>query len=93
MLTIAFVIGGGMATLVPAVGSHRSLEETRIAYYDRLWLRRRLRAGEAGPQAADRADCANPGRNRSRCAFAKLALLDFRASPPPASRQFASLPA
>ena len=35
MLTIAFVIGGGMATLVPAVGSHRSLEETRIAYYER----------------------------------------------------------
>ena len=35
VLTIAFVIGGGMATLVPAVGSHRSLEETRIAYYER----------------------------------------------------------
>ena len=35
VLAIALVIGGGVATLVLAVGSHRSLEETRIAYYER----------------------------------------------------------
>src|SRR5512133_2808668 len=35
VLAIALVIGGGVATLILAVGSHRSLEETRIAYYER----------------------------------------------------------
>ena len=35
VLAIALVVGGGVATLVLAVGSHRSLEETRIAYYER----------------------------------------------------------
>src|SRR6266545_167273 len=34
-LAIALVIGGGVATLILAVGSHRSLEETRTAYYER----------------------------------------------------------
>src|SRR5579864_7799040 len=34
-LAIALVIGGGVATLVMAVGSIRSLEETRAAYYER----------------------------------------------------------
>ena len=34
-LAIALVIAGAVATLVLAVGSHRSLEETRIAYYER----------------------------------------------------------
>ena len=35
VLAIALVIGGGVATLILAVGSHRSLGETRIAYYER----------------------------------------------------------
>jgi len=32
VLAIAFVVAGGVATLVLAVGSHHSLDETRIAY-------------------------------------------------------------
>jgi len=32
---IALVVGGGVATLVMAVGSIRSMEETRAAYYER----------------------------------------------------------
>jgi putative ABC transport system permease protein len=35
-LAIALVIAGGVATLVFSVGSYRSLDETRIAYYERL---------------------------------------------------------
>src|SRR5512147_31375 len=35
VLAIALVIGGGVATLILAVGSHRSLDETRTAYYER----------------------------------------------------------
>jgi putative ABC transport system permease protein len=34
-LAISLVIAGGVATLVMAVGSFRSLDETRIAYYER----------------------------------------------------------
>ena len=34
-LAIALVIGGGVAALVAVVGSIRSLEETRAAYYER----------------------------------------------------------
>ncbi|MBX9591221.1 MAG: hypothetical protein K2X43_18185, partial [Hyphomonadaceae bacterium] len=34
-LAIALVIAGAVATLVLAVGSFRSLEETRNAYYER----------------------------------------------------------
>ena len=32
-LAIALVVAGGVSTVVLAVGSMRSLEETRIAYY------------------------------------------------------------
>src|SRR6516165_4427307 len=35
-LAIALVVAGGVASLVMAVGSLNSLEETRIAYYERL---------------------------------------------------------
>jgi len=35
VLAVALVVAGGVATLVLAVGSHRSLEETRVAYYER----------------------------------------------------------
>ena len=34
-IAIALVVAGGVATLVLAVGSHRSLNDTRIAYYER----------------------------------------------------------
>jgi putative ABC transport system permease protein len=34
-LAIALVVGGGVATMVMAVGSIRSMEETRAAYYER----------------------------------------------------------
>ena len=34
-LAIALVIAGGVATLILAVGSYRSLDETRTAYYER----------------------------------------------------------
>ena len=34
-LAIALVIGGGAASLLLGVGSQRSLDETRVAYYER----------------------------------------------------------
>jgi putative ABC transport system permease protein len=34
-LAVALVVAGGVATLILAVGSFRSLQETRLAYYDR----------------------------------------------------------
>ncbi len=35
-LAIALVVAGGVASLVMAVGSFNSLEETRIAYHERM---------------------------------------------------------
>ena len=35
VLAIALVIAGGVATVVLTVGSSRSLDETRAAYYER----------------------------------------------------------
>ena len=35
VLAVALVMAAGVATLIIAVGAHRSLEQTRTAYYDR----------------------------------------------------------
>ena len=38
-LAIALVIGGGVATLVMAVGSYRSLDETRTCHFRKSYPR------------------------------------------------------
>ena len=68
VLAIALVVGGGVATLVLAVGSHRSLEETRDRLLRALRLRRRLRRGEARAEGAGRPDRRDSRRCRGRCA-------------------------
>ena len=55
VLAVALVVGGGVATLVLAVGSHRSLEETRIAYYERYGFGDVFAQAKRAPKAlADR---------------------------------------
>ena len=85
------VIGGGVATLVLAVGSHRSLEETRRAYYERF--------GFADVFALVNARRKRwwmitqiPGVAAVDARIAKLALLDVPDFSEPASGQFVSLP-
>jgi putative ABC transport system permease protein len=92
VLAIALVIGGGVATLVLAVGSHRSLEETGIAYYERYGFADVFAQVKRAPKAlADRiADI--PGVAVVDTRIAKLALLDIPGFSEPASAQFVSLP-
>ncbi len=92
VLAIALVIGGGVATLVLAVGSHRSLEETRIAYYERYGFADVFAQVKRAPKAlADRiADI--PGVAAVDTRITKLALLDIPGFAAPASALFVSLP-
>src|SRR6478672_4164173 len=77
VLAVALVVGGGVATLVLAVGSHRSLEETRIAYYERYGFGDVFAQAKRAPKAlADRIR-EIPGVVTLDTRIAKLALLDI----------------
>ena len=65
-LAIALVIAGGVATLVLAVGSYRSLDETRTAYYERYRFADVFAVGEARAEDAGRPHRGNSGRGRGR---------------------------
>ena len=92
VLAIALVIGGGVATLVLAVGSHRSLEETRIAYYERYSFADVFALVKRAPKALLDQIAEIPGVAAVDARIAKLALLDVPGFPEPASGQFVSLP-
>jgi putative ABC transport system permease protein len=92
VLAIALVIGGGVATLVLAVGSHRSLEETRIAYYERYGFADVFAVVKRAPKALVDQIAQIPGVAAVEARVAKLALLDVPGFSEPASGQFVSLP-
>src|SRR5512136_1485821 len=92
VLAIALVIGGGVATLVMAVGSHRSLEETRIAYYERYGFADVFAQVERAPKALVGPIAAIPGVAAVDARIARLALLDIPGFSEPASAQFVSWP-
>jgi putative ABC transport system permease protein len=92
VLAIALVIGGGVATLVLAVGSHRSLEETRIAYYERYGFADVFAQVKRAPKALADRIAEIPGVAVVDTGIAKLALLDIPGFSEPASAQFVSLP-
>jgi putative ABC transport system permease protein len=92
VLAIALVVGGGVATLVLAVGSHRSLEETRIAYYERYGFADVFAQVKRAPKALAEPIAAIPGVAAVDTRIAKLALLDIPGFSEPASGEFVSLP-
>jgi putative ABC transport system permease protein len=92
VLAIALVIGGGVATLVLAVGSHRSLEETRIAYYERYGFADVFAVVKRAPKALVDQIAQIPGVAAVEARVAKLALLDVPGFSEPASGQFVLLP-
>jgi putative ABC transport system permease protein len=92
VLAIALVIGGGVATLVLAVGSHRSLDETRIAYYERYAFADVFALVKRAPNALVDQIAQIPGIAAVDARIAKLALLDIPGFSEPASGQFVSLP-
>src|SRR6266851_2630093 len=92
VLAIALVIGGGVATLVLAVGSHRSLEETRVAYYERFGFADVFALVKRAPKALADQIAQIPGVAAVDARIAKLALIDVPGFSEPASGQFVSLP-
>ncbi len=91
-LAIALVVAGGVATLVLAVGSFRSLQETRIAYYERYEFADVFANVKRAPKALVGEITEIPGVAAVEARIAKLALLDVPGFAEPATGQFLSLP-
>jgi putative ABC transport system permease protein len=91
-LAIALVIAGAVATLIMAVGSYRSLEETRIAYYERYGFGDVFASVTRAPKSLVERIAEIPGVAAVDARIAKLALLDIANFREPASGQLISLP-
>src|SRR6516164_5418931 len=91
-LAIALVVAGGVATLVAAVGSLRSLDETRTAYYERYQFADIFAPLRRAPKSLVNRIAEIPGVAAVDARIAKLALLDVPGFPEPATGQFISLP-
>jgi putative ABC transport system permease protein len=91
-LAIALVVAGGVASLVMAVGSLNSLEETRIAYYERLRFADVFATTRRAPNALLTEIAAIPGVAAVEGRIVKLALLDIPSFAEPATGKFISLP-
>jgi putative ABC transport system permease protein len=91
-LAIALVVAGGVATLVLAVGSFRSLEETRNAYYERYRFADVFATTRRAPKSLVGQIAQIPGVATVDARIAKLALLDLPNVREPATGQFISLP-
>lgn len=91
-LAIALVVAGGVATLLLAAGSYRSLDETRIAYYERYRFADVFANVTRAPKGLiDQIDQI-PGVAAVEARISKLALLDIPNYPEPATANFISLP-
>jgi putative ABC transport system permease protein len=91
-LAIALVIAGGVATLVLAVGSYRSLDDTRVAYYERYQFADVFALVRRAPKTLVDRIAEIPGVAAVEARIAKLALLDIPNFREPATGQFISLP-
>src|SRR5713101_10180808 len=91
-LAIALVVAGGVAALVLAVGSLNSLQETRIAYYERNQFADIFASVRRAPRSLLRQIAEIPGVAGVDGRIAKLALLDIPQFAEPATGQFLSLP-
>lgn len=91
-LAIALVIAGGVATLILAVGSYRSLDETRVAYYERYRFADEFAVVRRAPRTLVGQIAEIPGVAAVDARIAKLALLDILNFSEPATGQVISLP-
>jgi putative ABC transport system permease protein len=91
-LAISLVIAGAMATLVLAVGSIRSLVETRDAYYERNQFADVFALVKRAPKKLLDQIEEIPGVATAEVRIVKLALLDMPDSREPVTGQFISLP-
>jgi putative ABC transport system permease protein len=91
-LAIGLVVGGGVATLLLAVGSYRSLDETRRAYYERYRFADVFAVVTRAPKSVAEQVAQIPGVASVEARIAKLALLDIPNYPEPATGNVISLP-
>ena len=91
-IAVALVVAGGVATLLLAVGSHRSLDETRNAYYERQRFADVFATVRRAPKALVNQVAEIPGVAAVDTRIAKLALLDIANFRAPATGQVISLP-
>jgi putative ABC transport system permease protein len=91
-LAIALVIAGGVATLILAVGSYRSLDETRAAYYERYRFADVFAVVSRAPKSVVDQILEIPGVAAAEARIAKLALLDIPNYLEPATAHVISLP-
>ncbi len=91
-LAIALVVAGGVATLVLSVGSHHSLDETRVAYYERYAFADVFARVRRAPSALVREIEAIPSVAVAEARIAQLALLDIPNFREPATGQLISIP-
>lgn len=91
-LAIAFVIAGGVATLIMAVGSYRSLDETRRTYYERHRFADVFATVRRAPKSVLIEIAMIPGVSAVEGKITKLALLDIPGFQPPVTAQIVSLP-
>ena len=92
VLAVALVVGGGVATLVMAVGAARTLDETRIAYYERNRFADIFAEVRRAPDSLAASIAEIPGVAAVETRIAKLALLDIPDFREPATGQFISVP-
>ena len=91
-LAIALVIACGVATVVMAFGALRSLEETRIAYYERYRFADVFANLTRAPEGLVERVRAIPGVTRAETRIVKPATLDMPGVAEPASARLISLP-
>jgi putative ABC transport system permease protein len=91
-LAIAVVVGGGVATLVMAVGSIRSMEETRAAYYERYRFADVFASVKRAPKTLIDQIAQIPGVAAAETRIVKFALLDIPDFREPVTGEFISLP-
>ena len=91
-LAIALVIAGGVATVVMAVGSYRTLDETRNAYYERYRFADVFATARRAPKTLVDRIAEIPGVAAVEARATNLALLDIPNFREPATAEFVSLP-
>jgi putative ABC transport system permease protein len=91
-LAVALVVAGGVASLVLAVGSFRSLQETRVAYYERYQFADVFASVRRAPKSLLEEIAAIPGVAAVEGRIAKLALIGVPGFREPVTGELISLP-
>ncbi|WP_248304694.1 hypothetical protein [Breoghania sp. L-A4] len=91
-LAISLVMAAGVATVLLAIGSYRSLEETRITYYQRQHFADVFASVQRAPRRLADRIARIPGVATVETRIVKSALLDIDGMREPATGHFVSLP-